>query len=159
MCEGGKYWGAEQVTNNVAEYRGLILGLEAAERHAMTNIRIEGDSKLVISQVKGDWKVNKPHLRPLAEKARELSSRAGVADMRWIPREQNSHADSVCNRCLDSRSDTGDSAALSDERASSADASRFSAPTASASSSQPGCHQGARGGRSQPWKSRRYAPY
>ncbi len=62
-------------TNNVAEYRALIAGLEAAVPYRARRMRVRADSKLVIEQVKGAWKVKQPHLRPLLEHAREAARR------------------------------------------------------------------------------------
>ncbi|GAA4559486.1 bifunctional RNase H/acid phosphatase [Planotetraspora kaengkrachanensis] len=89
-------------TNNVAEYRGLIAGLEAlvalgAEGSAVT---VRMDSKLVIEQMAGRWKVKHEGLRPLALEAAALARRFRVT-WTWIPREKNTHADRLANEAMD----------------------------------------------------------
>ena len=87
-------------TNNVAEYSGLVAGLElarAVDPAAAVDVRM--DSRLVIEQMAGHWKVKHPVLVPLAVRARELSP----ADVTWtwVPREQNTAADALVNDALD----------------------------------------------------------
>lgn len=87
-------------TNNVAEYRGLIAGLELAREHAPdAAVEVRMDSKLVIEQMAGRWKVKHADMLLLATQARELAP-AGVV-WTWIPREQNSAADALVNAALD----------------------------------------------------------
>ncbi len=87
-------------TNNEAEYEGLLLLLGEIRRRDLRNVRIYGDSKLVISQMKGEWKVRKPHLELLWREARELAKGRDL-EFFWIPRERNSRADALSNRALD----------------------------------------------------------
>jgi probable phosphoglycerate mutase len=87
-------------TNNVAEYRGLIAGLELAALHAPgAAVEVRMDSKLVIEQMSGTWKVKHPSMRPLAEQARALAP-AGTT-FTWIPRAENAAADRLVNQALD----------------------------------------------------------
>jgi ribonuclease H / adenosylcobalamin/alpha-ribazole phosphatase len=87
-------------TNNVAEYRGLIAGLELASLHAPdAELEVRMDSKLVIEQMAGRWKVKHPDLRPLAIRANGLAP-FGVT-WTWVPRELNKHADRLLNEVLD----------------------------------------------------------
>lgn len=87
-------------TNNVAEYNGLIAGLELYRAHADgAALTVNMDSKLVIEQMTGRWKIKHPAMRPLALRARELAP-AGTA-YAWIPRERNKHADRILNVALD----------------------------------------------------------
>ncbi|MCU1467649.1 MAG: ribonuclease [Actinomycetia bacterium] len=88
-------------TNNVAEYRALIAGLRAAAPYHARRIRVRADSKLVIEQVKGTWKVKQPHLRPLLEEARALLADYAVVDLRHVPRAENFAADALVNAALD----------------------------------------------------------
>jgi ribonuclease HI len=88
-------------TNNVAEYRALIAGLEAAAPFGAPRVRVRADSKLVIEQVKGTWKVKQPHLRPLREQARKLLAGYGEVDLQHVPRAQNTDADALVNAALD----------------------------------------------------------
>jgi len=87
-------------TNNVAEYRGLIAGLELAQEHAPdAELEVRMDSKLIIEQMAGRWKVKHPDLRPLAIRANGLAP-FGVT-WTWVPRELNKHADRLLNEVLD----------------------------------------------------------
>ena len=88
-------------TNNVAEYRALIAGLEAAARFAAPRVRVRADSKLVIEQVKGRWKVKQPHLLPLRDEARALLAGYSDVDLQHVPRAENAHADALVNAALD----------------------------------------------------------
>jgi broad specificity phosphatase PhoE/ribonuclease HI len=87
-------------TNNVAEYRGLIAGLELAALHAPgAVVEVRMDSKLVIEQMSGTWKVKHPSMRPLAEQARALAPPGTT--FTWIPRADNAAADRLVNQALD----------------------------------------------------------
>jgi ribonuclease HI len=88
-------------TNTVAEYRALIAGLEAAAPFGARRVRVRADSKLVIEQVKGTWKVKQPHLRPLLEQARSLLAAYAEVDLQHVPRAQNVDADALVNAALD----------------------------------------------------------
>ncbi len=88
-------------TNNVAEYRALIAGLEAARAFPARRLRIRGDSMLVIKQVLGEWRVKQPHLRPLLEDARRLLASYDDVDLGHVRREQNADADLLVNAALD----------------------------------------------------------
>jgi probable phosphoglycerate mutase len=89
-----------EASNNVAEYRGLIAGLEMAREHAPdAEVEVRLDSKLVIEQMAGRWKIKHPDMRPLALQAQRLAPR-GVT-WTWVPREQNAHADRLLNDALD----------------------------------------------------------
>jgi probable phosphoglycerate mutase len=87
-------------TNNVAEYRGLIAGLELFRQHAPTaSLEVRMDSKLVIEQMAGRWKVKHPGMKPLAIAAQRLAPAGTV--WTWIPREQNGDADRLANLAMD----------------------------------------------------------
>ncbi|TMR23682.1 bifunctional RNase H/acid phosphatase [Nonomuraea turkmeniaca] len=90
-------------TNNVAEYRGLIAGLEAVLRLGGEGVpvAVRMDSKLVIEQMAGRWKVKHEGLRPLALEAAGLARRLRVTEWTWIPRERNKHADRLANEAMD----------------------------------------------------------
>jgi broad specificity phosphatase PhoE/ribonuclease HI len=102
-------------TNNVAEYSGLIAGLRAAGGLAPgADVQVRMDSKLVVEQMSGRWKVKDPNLRVLAASAREASGALGRVSFTWIPRAQNARADLLANQAMDAaggRADPGDSAA------------------------------------------------
>ncbi|MGW2681503.1 reverse transcriptase-like protein, partial [Streptomyces sp. NPDC001436] len=88
-------------TNNVAEYRGLIAGLKAArELDPDAEVRVRMDSKLVVEQMSGRWKIKHPGMRPLAAEAATILPR-GQVTYEWIPRERNKHADRLANEAMD----------------------------------------------------------
>lgn len=88
-------------SNNVAEYRGLIAALEAIhEIDPEANIDVRMDSKLVVEQMSGRWQVKHPDMRELAKRARDAHP-ASLVTYKWIPRDQNSHADRLANKALD----------------------------------------------------------
>ena len=87
-------------TNNVAEYSGLIGGLRmAAELAPHAEIEVRMDSKLVVEQMSGRWKIKHPDMKPLAAEATGLAPFGTV--YRWVPRERNGHADRLANEALD----------------------------------------------------------
>jgi probable phosphoglycerate mutase len=89
-------------SNNVAEYQGLIAGLKAAnEIDPAATILVKMDSKLVIEQMSGRWKVKHPNMKELAKQAFATHD-PKLVSYQWIPREENSHADSILNDVLDS---------------------------------------------------------
>ena len=103
-------------TNNVAEYSGLIAGLRLAEEFApAADIEVRMDSKLVVEQMSGRWKIKHPDMRPLATEANRLAPFGTTYT--WVPREQNKHADRLANEALDGKRDgvTAVGAALVDE--------------------------------------------
>ncbi|MDG4799427.1 bifunctional RNase H/acid phosphatase [Micromonospora sp. WMMD980] len=88
-------------TNNVAEYRGLIAGLEAAAELGAAEVEARMDSKLVVEQMCGRWQIKHPGLRPLAAQAAALVGRFAAVRFTWIPRERNRHADALANAAMD----------------------------------------------------------
>ncbi|MGW1057835.1 bifunctional RNase H/acid phosphatase [Micromonospora rubida] len=88
-------------TNNVAEYRGLIAGLEAAAELGAAEVDARMDSKLVVEQMCGRWQIKHPGLRPLAAQAAALVGRFAAVRFQWIPRERNRHADALANAAMD----------------------------------------------------------
>jgi broad specificity phosphatase PhoE/ribonuclease HI len=90
-----------QATNNVAEYRGLIAGLEEAVRLGATEATVLMDSKLIVEQMSGRWKVKHAELAKLNAQARALASGLGGVSYAWIPREENSYADRLANEAMD----------------------------------------------------------
>jgi ribonuclease H / adenosylcobalamin/alpha-ribazole phosphatase len=91
-------------TNNVAEYQGLIAGLEAAVELGAAEVDVRMDSKLVIEQMSGRWRVKHANLQPLAIRAGELARSLGTVRFTWIPRERNAHADRLANEAMDAGS-------------------------------------------------------
>lgn len=89
-------------SNNVAEYQGLIAGLRAVnEIDPSATILVKMDSKLVVEQMSGRWKVKHPNMQKLVKEAFAAHDPTLVS-YQWIPREENSHADSILNDVLDS---------------------------------------------------------
>ncbi|MBF6330328.1 bifunctional RNase H/acid phosphatase [Nocardia transvalensis] len=88
-------------TNNVAEYRGLIAGLEAAAELGAREVDVRMDSKLVVEQMSGRWKVKHAAMIPLADRARRLVAGFDRVSFEWIPRAENSHADRLANEAMD----------------------------------------------------------
>ncbi|WP_194822085.1 bifunctional RNase H/acid phosphatase [Micromonospora sp. S-DT3-3-22] len=88
-------------TNNVAEYRGLIAGLEAAAELGAAEVDARMDSKLVVEQMCGRWQIKHPGLRPLAARAAALVDRFESVRFSWIPRDRNRHADALANAAMD----------------------------------------------------------
>ena len=99
LAEAAEYLGV--ATNNVAEYRGLLAGLRAA--HALdptARVHVRMDSKLVVEQMSGRWKIKHPDMKPLALEAASVFPASQVT-YEWIPREQNKHADRLANEAMD----------------------------------------------------------
>jgi probable phosphoglycerate mutase len=89
-------------TNNVAEYRGLIAGLQAArELDPTADIEVRMDSKLVVEQMSGRWKVKHSDMRALAAEAAQLVASFPSVTFVWVPRAQNAAADALANAAMD----------------------------------------------------------
>ena len=88
-------------TNNVAEYRALLRGLERALELEATEVEIVGDSELVARQVSGVYKVKHPAMKPLHAEARGALSQFERWHIRTVPREENARADELVNAALD----------------------------------------------------------
>jgi probable phosphoglycerate mutase len=116
-------------TNNVAEYSGLIAGLRLAEEFAPdAEVEVRMDSKLVVEQMSGRWKVKHPDMRPLALEATRLAPFGTTYT--WVPREQNKHADRLVNEALDGKRSgvTAAGAALVDEPSTESAAEKAASP-------------------------------
>ncbi|MFI6853274.1 bifunctional RNase H/acid phosphatase [Streptomyces sp. NPDC050416] len=99
LREAAEYLGV--ATNNVAEYRGLLAGLRAAhELDPAATVHVRMDSKLVIEQMSGRWKIKHPDMKPLAAEAARIFPHGRVT-YEWIPRERNKHADRLANEAMD----------------------------------------------------------
>ena len=89
-------------TNNVAEYSGLVAGLRAAGKLAPgAAAEVRMDSKLVVEQMSGRWKIKHTDLRPLAAQASQAARALGRVTYTWVPRERNTHADRLANKAMD----------------------------------------------------------
>lgn len=99
LVEAAEYLGV--VTNNVAEYRGLLAGLRAArELDPDATVHVRMDSKLVVEQMSGRWKIKHPDMKPLAAEAARIFP-PGRVTYEWIPRAGNKHADRLANEAMD----------------------------------------------------------
>ncbi|TXS54930.1 bifunctional RNase H/acid phosphatase [Streptomyces sp. t39] len=99
LAEAAEYIGV--ATNNVAEYKGLIAGLREARRlDPDATVRVRMDSKLVVEQMSGRWKIKHPDMKPLAAEAARILPASRVT-YEWIPRERNKHADRLANEAMD----------------------------------------------------------
>jgi len=94
-----KYIG--RMTNNVAEYYGLIAALDYAESHGIRALRVESDSELLVKQMRGQYKVKSEDLRPLFERAKKMSQAFDSFRIEHVYREQNREADALANEALD----------------------------------------------------------
>jgi probable phosphoglycerate mutase len=90
-------------TNNVAEYTGLVAGLRAAAELAADEVTVRMDSKLVVEQMSGRWKIKNAALQPLAREAGEIAGRFTTIRYEWIPRARNTHADRLANEAMDAQ--------------------------------------------------------
>jgi ribonuclease HI len=101
LSEVGVYVGV--ASNNVAEYRGMLAGLEAAlERDPAASVHVRLDSKLVVEQMTGRWKIKHPDMQVLAGRARSLIQGRDVS-FEWVPRLENRRADAAANESMDRR--------------------------------------------------------
>jgi broad specificity phosphatase PhoE/ribonuclease HI len=99
-----------RTTNNVAEYRGLIAGLDAAVGLGATEVAVFMDSKLVVEQMSGRWKVKHPDLIELHAEARKVAARFDRIRYTWIPRERNKYADRLANEAMDAAAEVAEPA-------------------------------------------------
>lgn len=88
-------------TNNVAEYRAMLLGAELARELGAAEVELVGDSELIVMQLLGRYKVKQEHLRPLHTKVTDALRELPKWSMRNVPREQNVRADELVNEALD----------------------------------------------------------
>ncbi|GAC1655831.1 MAG: hypothetical protein NVS9B15_16750 [Acidobacteriaceae bacterium] len=88
-------------TNNVAEYSGLVAALKYAVEHDFNDVQVVSDSELLVKQMKGQYKVNSPDLRPLWEEARGLARRLNSFSIKHVLRGKNKEADRLANLAMD----------------------------------------------------------
>ena len=99
LAELSQYLGAR--TNNFAEYSALLAALEFAIAHGHKSLRIISDSELMVKQMKGQYRVNSPELRPLYEEARRRIPQLDHFQIQHVLREKNRHADRLANLAMD----------------------------------------------------------
>lgn len=88
-------------TNNDAEYHGLLLGMRTALAHGIVDLQLVSDSKLVVEQVLGEWKVNEPRLQILCAEAQEMATQFEKCEILHVHRELNKRADLLVTKLLD----------------------------------------------------------
>ena len=91
----------QKSSNNVAEYHGLLRGLEAARDLGATDVDVYMDSKLVVEQMSGRWKIKHPDMKKLALDARDLAAGFNSVTYSWVPRAKNKKADELSNVAMD----------------------------------------------------------
>ena len=90
----------EKETNNVAEYNGLLMGLREAVARGVRNLAVKGDSLLIIKQMKGEYKVNSPAMKPLYEESKNLTTFFDRVTFEHVYRTENKRADALANQGL-----------------------------------------------------------
>jgi ribonuclease H / adenosylcobalamin/alpha-ribazole phosphatase len=101
-----------RATNNVAEYGGLVAGLQAAlDLDPTAEVEVRMDSKLVVEQMSGRWQIKHPDMRQLAKQAQQIARQLGQVRYTWVPRAQNGAADALANSAMDGKPVHRDSAA------------------------------------------------
>ncbi len=88
-------------TNNVAEYSGLLAALDWAVTHGAQELRVVSDSELMVKQMKGQYQVKSPELRPLFEEAKRRAAKLGRFEMQHVLRSKNKEADRLANEAMD----------------------------------------------------------
>jgi len=130
-----KYIG--RMTNNVAEYYGLIAAMDYAESHGIRALRVESDSELLVKQMRGQYKVKSEDLRPLFERALKMSRAFDSFRIEHVFREQNREADALANEALDETEAKAPGAAAAKKTAAPSSKPELPSSKAEASSSKP----------------------
>ncbi len=99
IAYGGIYCGTQ--TNNFAEYAGMLHGLQLAVQNGITDLEVILDSKLIVEQMKGNFKVKHPNLKPSFEQAKIVCAKFEMVRFRHVLRHKNTVADSIVNKVLD----------------------------------------------------------
>ena len=87
-------------TNNRTEYHALIRGLELASERGCTDVETRGDSEVIVKQVRGEYGVNQPELRPLRNRVQKLADEFEQFEIQHIPREENWEADELVDQAF-----------------------------------------------------------
>ena len=101
IWEGNEYLG--QCTNNIAEYRALIMGLKGALSHGYKNLKVYLDSELLAKQINGSYRVKNENLKVLMKDIRDLLDSFDFVEVKHVPRLHNSHADMLANQAIDEK--------------------------------------------------------
>jgi ribonuclease HI len=104
LAQGHKFLG--RMTNNQAEYRALILGLQAVARYQPAAVQVFLDSELVVHQMNGRYQVKDTGLLPLYQEAKQLADALPVIHFAHVPRSQNWRADALANEAMDANKST-----------------------------------------------------
>ncbi len=99
VFRSGKYLGTH--SNNVAEYHALIAALDYAAAHKIRALRVRSDSELLVRQMKGEYRVKHPSLKPLHARACQMAAALAHFEIEHVFREQNAAADALANEALD----------------------------------------------------------
>lgn len=99
VFSGKKFLGRQ--TNNYAEYQGVILGLQLAIEQGFSDLEVRLDSKLIVEQMSGNWKVKNANIKPLFEQAKAREEKFRSVNFKHIPREKNKRADELANQAMD----------------------------------------------------------
>jgi ribonuclease HI len=103
---GWKYLGSDR-TNNEAEYNALLLGMQCARSLGITKLRAEGDSLLIVRQLKGVYRVKHPRIVPLFQACQDVIDTFDSFQVEHIPRLENSRADQLANEAMDTKQNFG----------------------------------------------------
>jgi ribonuclease HI len=109
LVERGRYLG--EATNNVAEYRALLIGLEEARRLGSPEVQVRSDSELLVRQMRGVYRVRSAPLQELHARAKALEREFERVEYVHVTREHNRDADRLANRAIDSHEPSSDGAA------------------------------------------------
>ncbi len=101
IWEGKEYLG--HCTNNIAEYKALILGLKGALSLGYKRLKINMDSELLAKQINGSYRVKNDNLKILMKEVRDLMNAFDKAEVQHVPRSRNSHADKLANQAIDEK--------------------------------------------------------
>jgi broad specificity phosphatase PhoE/ribonuclease HI len=102
-----------RTTNNVAEYQGLIAGLQAAVDLGGTHVEVRLDSKLLVEQMSGRWQIKHPDMKVLARRAADVAGQLDRVRFTWVPRARNTYADRLANQAMDAAANATGQAILS----------------------------------------------
>ena len=109
LHRGGYYLG--HATNNVAEYRGLLIGLETARSLGADEVEVVSDSQLLVRQMTGEYRVRNEGLKPLFEEAGTLAAGLSRFAIRHVRREENTDADGLVKQATNLRRNVEDASA------------------------------------------------
>lgn len=98
------YW-LERMTNNQAEYTGLLKGLDAATRAGVEDLSVYSDSELMVKQINGEYRVKNPNIKPLFEQAWQKLKSIPKWKVHHVRREENRRADQLANMAMDMKED------------------------------------------------------